>query len=67
MNESQRSYNTGRKIDDIITELEFRINMLELRVSIFEPKLDLMEKYPALQAAYNEYKLIENLIKSQGE
>jgi hypothetical protein len=41
--------------------------MLELRVSIFEPKLDLMEKYPALQAAYNEYKLIENLIKSQGE
>jgi hypothetical protein len=26
-----------------------------------------MEKYPALQAAYNEYKLIENLIKSQGE
>jgi hypothetical protein len=64
---SMASYNTGRKTEDIVKELELRVKALEARLLIVEPQLQMMEQYPALKTAYNEYKLIERLIINQGE
>ena len=66
-NTSWRSYNTGGKIEDVVTELELRIKKLEARLSVIEPQIQLMEQYPALKNAYSEYKLVEKLIVQQGK
>lgn len=44
-------YHKGSSYDDIIRDLDKRLRQVELR-----------GKHPALQNAYNEYKLIETLI-----
>ena len=67
MSVTWRSYNAGRKTEDVISELELRVRKLEERLLVIEPQLELMEKYPALKEAYNEYKLVERLIINQGE
>ena len=67
MSVTWRSYNVGRKTEDVITELELRIRKLEERLLVIEPQLELMEKYPALKEAYNEYKLVERLIIQKEE
>lgn len=37
------------------------------RLAIIDPDHDLMEKYPALKEAYNNYKLIEAMVKNDQE
>ena len=61
------SYNIGRKTEDVVKELEIRIRNLEARLLVVEPQLRLMEEYPGLKNAYNEYKLVERLIIQKEE
>lgn len=40
-----------------------RIEAIEARLAIIEPNQELQDKYPALQEAYDAYKIIERLVK----
>jgi hypothetical protein len=40
-----------------------RLEIIEERLLIVEPDLSLHEKYPALKEAYEQYKIIEKLVK----
>jgi hypothetical protein len=39
------------------------LNTLEERLLILQPDFEMMEQYPALKAAYEQYKLIEKLLR----
>ena len=47
---------------DVFNMLEARIRQLEERLLLVEPQFQMMDTYPALREAYNEYKTIERLI-----
>lgn len=47
---------------DVFNMLEARIRQLEERLLLVEPQFQMMDRYPALREAYNEYKTIERLI-----
>ena len=47
---------------DVFNMLEVRIKYLEERLLVVEPQFEMMDKYPALREAYNEYKTVERLI-----
>jgi len=44
-----------------------RLVEVEKRLAILEPNQELHEKFPALQEAYDHYKLIEKLVYSQSK
>ena len=46
-------------------ELKERIEGIEQRLAIVVPDEDLQARFPALQEAYNHYKLIEKLVNDQ--
>ena len=60
--------NTGTTTySPIFTESDYqillkRIEAIEARLAIIEPNQVLQDKYPALQEAYEAYKIIEKLI-----
>lgn len=43
-------------------KLRDRISRIEQRLLILEPNTELQEKFPALQEAYDHYKVIEKLV-----
>ncbi len=43
------------------------LEMLLDRLCIIQPALDLIEKYPALREAYENYKIIETMVKNSNE
>lgn len=43
------------------------LEMLLDRLCIIQPALDLIEKYPALREAYENYKMIETMVKNGNE
>jgi hypothetical protein len=49
-----RQQQQGRSTEDIVTELEERM-------LIVDPPASILAKYPALAEAYREYKLVERL------
>jgi len=46
-------------------ELKERIEGIEKRLAIVIPNTELQARFPALQEAYNHYKLIEKLVNDQ--
>ena len=42
-----------------------RLESIEKRLAIVSPDVELMEKYPSLQEAYDHYKLVEKLVQDQ--
>ena len=48
-------------------ELKSRIAGIEERLAIVIPNEDLQTRFPALQEAYNHYKLIEKLVNDQSK
>lgn len=40
------------------------LEMLMDRLCIIQPAMDLIEKYPALREAYEQYKIIEEMVKN---
>ena len=44
-------------------KLQDRVEEIEKRLAILQPNETLQEKYPALQEAYDAYKIIEKLVK----
>lgn len=50
--------NKGKTYEEVITSLHERVTELERIISIISPD---SVKYPALAAAYKEYKIIEKL------
>ncbi len=48
-------------------QIKERLSVIEKRLAILEPDQDLQDKYPALQEAYDHYKLIEKLVESKSE
>ncbi len=53
---------SGRPIKDPIMDLDDRLRIVEKRLLIIDPPTEMLDKYPALAAAYREYKLIERLV-----
>lgn len=51
---------TRSRFDDIAED----IRMIKERLAILEPSFHLHEEYPALKAAYENYKLVERMVKS---
>jgi hypothetical protein len=43
------------------------LEMLMERLCIIEPAMDLIEKYPALKEAYENYKIVEAMVKHDWE
>jgi len=49
------------------TVVEERLDTIEKRLCIIDgPDSDLLKKYPALQEAYDHYKLVEKLVNESG-
>jgi hypothetical protein len=46
-------------------KLQERMSAIEKRLAILQPNEDLQAKYPALQEAYDHYKLIEKLVEGK--
>ena len=44
-------------------KLQARLSIIEERLAILEPNQPLQDKFPALQEAYDAYKIIERLVK----
>jgi hypothetical protein len=59
---------TGNDADIVINgrSLMKSIDAIQERLKILEPKPELLEKYQALQAAYEHYKLLEALLYDDG-
>lgn len=55
---------SGSKADILIEDKSFRdwMSQVEKRLSILSPKPELLEKYEALQMAYDHYKTLEGLL-----
>lgn len=49
------------------TKLKKRIEKIEERLAILKPNEDLQSRFPALQEAYDHYKLIEKLVNDGGK
>lgn len=49
--------------DEDFQKLQARISIIEERLAILEPNQPLQDKFPALQEAYDAYKIIERLVK----
>ncbi len=49
---------------DQFNKLTDRIDSIEKRLAILQPNETVQEKYPALQEAYDAYKIIEQLVTS---
>lgn len=47
-------------------KLTARVVALEKRLAILQPNETMQEKYPALQEAYDAYKIIEKLVSTKG-
>ena len=47
------------------SELKERIENIERRLAIVIPNTELQERFPALQEAYDHYKLIEKLVNDR--
>jgi hypothetical protein len=61
---------TGATWGSIFTESDHqillkRIEAIEARLAIIEPNQVLQDKYPALQEAYEAYKIIERLVNDK--
>jgi hypothetical protein len=56
------SYPTNAEYD----KLTARVEALEKRLAILQPNETMQEKYPALQEAYDAYKIIEKLVSTKG-
>lgn len=48
-------------------ELKQKIEGIEERLAILVPNTELQERFPALQEAYNHYKVIEKLVNDQSK
>jgi len=48
-------------------ELKERIESIEKRLAIVIPNTELQARFPALQEAYDHYKLIEKLVNDQSK
>lgn len=48
-------------------ELRERISGIEKRLAIVIPNVELQSRFPALQEAYDHYKLIEKLVNDQSK
>jgi len=48
-------------------ELKHRISDIEKRLAIVIPNTELQARFPALQEAYDHYKLIEKLVNDQAK
>ena len=46
-------------------KIQERMSAIEKRLAILEPNENLQAKYPALQEAYDHYKLIEKLVEGK--
>jgi hypothetical protein len=53
---------SGRRIENVITELNERITKVEESLCILRSDPERLEKFPALMKAYEEYKIIERLV-----
>ena len=61
------TWNNTYNIPGVPSEAEFknlmdRMAKIEERLAILEPNQELQDKYPALQEAYEAYKIIEKLV-----
>ena len=56
------SHTTNAEYD----KLAARVEALEKRLAILQPNETMQEKYPALQEAYDAYKIIEKLVSTKG-
>lgn len=61
---------TGASWGPIFTEPDYqillkRIEAIEARLAIIEPNQVLQDRYPALQEAYEAYKIIERLVNDK--
>lgn len=54
---------TTLEVDTKFKTLEYRIDAIEKRLAIINPNKDLQSQFPALQEAYDHYKVIEKLVK----
>jgi hypothetical protein len=67
--------NTPAYTNDVIIKREGKedihvaktLEMLMDRLCIIQPAMDLIEKYPALREAYENYKMIETMVKNGNE
>lgn len=48
-------------------EMRSRVEDIEKRLAILRPNEDLQKRFPALQEAYDHYKLIEKLVNDQAK
>ena len=47
--------------------LSYRLEVIEKRLLILQPNEELQARFPALQEAYDHYKLIEKLVNDQSK
>lgn len=50
---------TRSRFDDMAADIQ----VIKERLAILEPSFHLHEEYPALKAAYDNYKLVERMVK----
>jgi hypothetical protein len=61
-NSSWRSINLDLPNNTDFRKIQERLNVIEGRLAILQPNQSLQDKFPALQEAYEAYKIIERLI-----
>jgi len=63
------NYTFGPDLNDSkdFIEIKARLEEIEKRLAILKPNETLQEKFPALQEAYESYKIIEKLVNDQSK